>query len=89
MGCGGGEVLQDRGAPASGREGPCSPVRRGNRPCGLRWAALQGRAGTHLEERGFVLAMELLEGLNILRILESFSPALNTWLSTQSTANTC
>lgn len=44
-----------------------------NRPYGEgqvppRWATLQGRAGTALEERALVLGMELLENTNILHI---------------------
>lgn len=44
----------------------------------LSWAALEGRAGRDVEERGFVLATELPEDLTILHVLESFSQVLNT-----------
>lgn len=63
------------GVPASGWGGTPLPG------WGKGRAALQGRAGADVEERGLVLWMQLLESLNMLHIVRSSSKVPTTLLS--------
>ena len=67
--------MTKRGVPASGWGGTPLPG------WGMGWAALQGRAGADVEERGLVLWTQLLESLNMWHVVRSFSKVPTTLLN--------